>query len=110
VILELRTYRLAPGMLDDFVAAMRATLPLLARFGIDVVDCGPSLVREDGAEEAYLVRAFASLEERDRLEAAFYGSDDWRQGPRAAILSRIAGYHTVVIEASPEAVRALRRQ
>jgi len=109
MIVEIRTYRLHPGTRDDFVGTMRQVVPMLARHGIDVVDCGPSLVDEDGAEEAYLIRAFASLEERDRLEGAFYGSDEWRLGPREAIVSRIAHYHTIVIEASADAVRALRR-
>jgi len=108
VILELRTYRLKPGTRDEFVRVMREVVPMLARHGIDVVDCGPSLVAEDGAEEAYLIRAFASIAERETLEDGFYGSDEWRQGPREAIVSRIESYHTIVIEVSEAAVAALR--
>ncbi len=100
MILEIRTYRLKPGTRDDFVAAMAAAQPLLARYGIDVVDFGASLVAEDGHEEAYLIRRFASLEERAEKEDAFYGSDDWRDGPRADVVAPIESYHTIVLPAS----------
>jgi hypothetical protein len=100
MILEIRTYRLKPGTRDDFVAAMAAAQPLLARYGIDVVDFGASLVAEDGHEEAYLIRRFASLEERAEKEDAFYGSDDWRNGPRADVVAPIESYHTIVLPAS----------
>ena len=100
MILEIRTYRLKPGTRDDFVAAMAAAQPLLARYGIDVVDFGASLVAEDGHEEAYLIRRFASLEDRAEKEDAFYGSDDWRDGPRADVVAPIESYHTIVLPAS----------
>ncbi|MFE9693294.1 NIPSNAP family protein [Micromonospora sp. NPDC005806] len=104
MILEIRTYRLRPGTSEEFVRVMRQeAAPLLARFGIQVVAAGASLVREDGHEEAYLIRAFPSLAVRDEQEEAFYGSDAWRDGPREAILSRIESYHTVVLETSEAA-------
>lgn len=110
MIMEIRTYRLKPGTREEFVRVMRdESIPLLAKSGIDVVDHGASLADEDGHEEAYLIRAFPSLQARDTQEEAFYGSPEWRQGPREAIVSRIESYHTIVIEASEEAVRALRR-
>ena len=109
MILEIRTYRLKPGTRDEFVRLMREeSLPLLKKWGVDVVDAGASLVAEDGAEEAYLIRAFSSIAEREQQEAAFYRSDEWRRGPRDAVLSRIESYHTIVIVASADAIRALR--
>lgn len=53
---------------------------------------------EDGHKEAYLIRAYGSLAERDRQEAEFYGSDAWRNGPRGAIISRILQYQTIAVE------------
>ena len=108
MILEIRSYRLRPGTGAEFVQVMRdRALPLLAAAGIRVVGCGASLVHEDGHEEAYLVRAFESVAQRDSQEDAFYGSDAWRQGPREAILSRIENYHTIVVNSSEAAVEAL---
>jgi len=99
MILEIRTYRLRPGTRDEFVRVMTVeSLPLLTRFGIEVVSAGASLVDEDGHEEAYLVRRFPSLAVRDEQEAAFYGSPAWQTGPREAIVSRIESYHTIVVD------------
>jgi NIPSNAP protein len=110
MILEIRTYRLRPGTRDDFVRVMlTSALPLLAPFGIAVVDAGPSLVDEDGAEEAYLIRIFQDLEDRDRKETAFYGSAVWRDGPREAIVSRIENSHTIVTEISDDLAAKLPR-
>ena len=110
MLLEIRTYRLKPGTIDDFVRVMRdECVPLLERFGIDVVDCGPSLVAEDGHEEAYLIRAFPSLAAHRTQEEHFYGSDSWRTGPREAILSKIESYHSVVIERAERLVAAIER-
>jgi len=109
VILEIRTYRLKPGTRDSFVKLMReVALPLLKTAGIDTVRCGPSLVDEDGNEEAYLMRAFPTLEVLDAQETAFYGSDPWRSGPRDAVLACIDSYHSIVIETTPAAIEALR--
>ena len=111
MILEIRTYRLLPGTCDEFVRLMReVSLPMLERHGIAVVDCGASLVGEDGHEEAYLIRAFPSLDAHAELEARFYESDEWRNGPREEILACIEQYHTIVLEVSPETVDALSRR
>jgi hypothetical protein len=110
VILEIRTYRLKPGTRDEFVRVMREeAVPLLEEAGIRVVDCGASLVAEDGHEEAYLIRAFASLEEHREQEDRLYGSDAWRLGPREAIVSRIDSYHSVVLEVSEQVAQAFQR-
>ncbi|HEX6234059.1 MAG TPA: NIPSNAP family protein [Jiangellaceae bacterium] len=99
MILEVRTYRLKPDATDEFLHLMRdRTVHLLETFGIRVVSCGASLVAEDGRRDAFLIRAFVSLEERDEKEELFYGSDAWRFGPREAILSLIESYHTAVLE------------
>jgi hypothetical protein len=108
MILEIRTYRLRPGTRDEFVRVMRTqAVPLLAKHRIHVIGSGPSLVDEDGVEEAYLVRRFTSLAEREELEAAFYSSEEWRHGPREAVVSRIESYHTIVLEVSDEVAAAL---
>jgi hypothetical protein len=108
MILEIRTYRLKPGTRAEFVRVMRTdAVPLLEKHGIAVVDCGASAVDEDGHEEAYLIRAFPSLAAREDQEDDFYGGEEWREGPREAIVSRIESYHTIVIEADEAAAEAL---
>jgi hypothetical protein len=78
---------------------------MLRRFKIDVVAYGPSL---HDADSYYLMRAFPSLEERQRAEDAFYGSDEWRLGPREAVLAAIESYTTVVIGVDEATLRGLR--
>lgn len=86
----------------------QSCLRLLAEHGIDVVGCGPSLVDEDGYEEAFLIRAFRSLDDHRRQEELFDGCPAWQHDPREAIVSKIESYHTIVIEAPATAVAALR--
>lgn len=107
MILEIRTYKVLPGRLQEFLGAMAEVRPLLDRYGIDVVAAGPSVVADEG-EHAYLIRTFASIEERDRQEQEFYRSDAWRTGPRDAVLAPIDSYHTVVLDVDSGAVAALR--
>ncbi len=107
MILELRTYRVTPGRAADLVSRMTEVLPLLTAHDIDALGVHES-VQHEGGEHLVLVRAFESVAERDRLEEAFYGGDDWRNGPRDGVLELIEDYHTVVLEVSPETVESLR--
>jgi hypothetical protein len=59
------------------------TMPLLQGWNFDVVAHGPSLHDENSY---FVIRRFDSLAKREEIEDAYYSSDDWRQGPREAIL------------------------
>jgi hypothetical protein len=84
---------------------MTQSLPMLKRWKIDVVAYGPSLHDSDSY---YLMRAYSSVEDRQRSEDAFYGSEQWRQGPREAILACIDNYTTIVIRPDDATLRGLR--
>lgn len=105
-LLEIRTYRLKPGTLDDFHRAMHErAVPMLRGKGMDVVSYGKS----DHEEESYhLVRAYASREALEAEQAAFYGSTEWREGPRSALVDRIEIYLNTLLWLSPEGVDSLR--
>jgi hypothetical protein len=108
-VLEIRTYRLKEGTSDAFHRLVREqSVPLLQAFGIDAVRFGPSEQNEKGVEEYVLIRAFASLADRDEQEDRFYGSDEWLNGPRERIVSLIESYHTVLLTTSRAAVDGLR--
>jgi hypothetical protein len=95
-VLDLRTYKLVPGGGTEFDRVFRErALPMLRRHRIDVVGHGPSL--EDG-DVYYLMRAFPSAAVRDEQLRAFYGSAEWRDNHREAVLALIQGYHTVLID------------
>ena len=108
MLLEIRTYKVKPGRLDEFVAVMREVRLMLADAGIDVVAVGPSIEHDEG-EHAYLLRAFADAEERQAKEDAFYGSAAWREGPRSRVLDPLESYQTVLIDLPAEVVDGMRR-
>jgi hypothetical protein len=109
LVLEIRTYRLKAGSGEAFHRVVaEQSVPLLRRFGIDVVRFGPSEQSEDGFVDYVLVRAFESHRAREEQEAQFYGSSEWRSGPREEIVSRIESDHTVVLTLATDAVDALR--
>lgn len=104
---EIRSYNLKPGTRSDFHRLMtEESLPLLKARNMDAVAWGPSLHDSDSY---YLMRAFPGLEERERSEDAFYGSPEWREGPREAVLALIESYTTVVIEVDEATLNGLRR-
>lgn len=106
-VVEVRSYNLKPGTRTRFTELFeREALPMLRRWKVDVVAYGPSLHDEDSF---YLMRGFPGIEERQHSEDAFYGSDEWRNGPREAILAAIDSYTTIVIRLDDVTLRGLRR-
>lgn len=106
-IVEIRSYNLKPGTRDRFHQVfVTEALPMLERWKVDVVAYGPSL---HDADSYYLMRGYTSPEERQRSEDAFYGSDEWKKGPREAILAAIETYTTVVIRLDRPTFEGLRR-
>lgn len=106
VTVDFRSYTLKPGRTVEFEALMRTqALPLLHKWGFDVVAQGVSI---DGDDRGYLVRAYRDLTHREVSEDIFYGSIDWLDGPREAILDCIEDYHSVVFQLPAGAVDALR--
>jgi hypothetical protein len=104
---EIRSYNLKPGTRERLHQMMaEQALPMLARWGVDVVACGASLHDHDSY---YLMRAYPSLAAREQSQDAFYGSDEWRNGPREPILALIESYTSVVIELDDTTLQSLRR-
>lgn len=105
-LLEIRTYRLKPGTLEAFDKAMQErAVPMLRSKGMDVVTYGKS----DHEEATYhLVRAYGSREALEAEQAAFYGSSEWRDGPRSALVDRIETYLNTLLWVSQEAADSMR--
>jgi NIPSNAP protein len=102
-MIEILILNLRPGTRDEFHELyVKESLPLQKKWNIEVVAHGPSL-HDDNSY--YVVRSFKNLDDRERLQNAFYNSDDWQKGPRTAILSKAEHMATVVI--SDEAVQQL---
>ena len=105
-LVEIRSYNLRPGTRDQFHRlVLERSYPMLQRWGVDVVAFGPSLHDTDSY---YLMRAYADLADRQASQDAFYGSSEWREGPREAIVSLIDSYTSVVVEMDEETINRLR--
>jgi len=103
---EIRSLNLKPGTREEFHRLfMEESFPLLKRSNIDVVAHGPSLHDQNSY---YVIRRFDSLAHREQSEDAFYGSDEWRQGPREAILALIENYTDIILELDDVTVQGLR--
>ena len=105
---EIRSYNLKPGTRDAFHRlVLDRALPMLQRWKMEVVAHGPS-PHDDTSY--YLIRAFGSLDDRRRQQEAFYGSDEWKQGPRDPIVALIDSYTSIVLEMDEAALRGLRQE
>ena len=100
-MIEILTLNLKPGTRDKFHQLyITESLPIQKKWNIEVVAHGPSLHDEDSY---FVIRSFKGLEDRQKLEDAFYSSDDWQKGPRTAILALIENLETIVV--SPETIK-----
>lgn len=104
---EIRSYNLKPGTRDEFHRLfLHEAFPLLKRWNVDVVAYGPSLHDNDSY---YLIRRFDSLAQREQSEESFYGSEEWRQGPRETILALIENYAEIVVELDEVTLQGFRK-
>jgi hypothetical protein len=104
---EIRSYNLKDGTREEFHRlVLEKSLPMLKRWGVDVVTFGPS---SHNSNSYYLIRAYESLDERQSSQDSFYGSPEWRQGPREAIISLIESDTSIVIEMDSSVVDLLRK-
>src|SRR5512143_382462 len=106
-VLEIRSYNLKPCVRDRFQERfVEESPPHLQKDKVDVVAYGPSLHDSDAW---FLMRSYANLDKRQRSEDAFYGSDDWKKGPREAVMADIESYTTVVVPVDETTLERLRR-
>ena len=57
----------------------------------------------------YMMRHYGSLAQRQEMEDTYYASDDWRKGPREAMLALIESYVDAVFELDGATLRGLRK-
>ena len=102
---EIRTYKCKAGMRSKFLALFdEGASEMLRRHNIRVVGYGPAAHDPD---VGFLMRGYASLEERTRQLEGFYGSDEWKARFDERATALLDTYTTLVLEAGDPAVRAL---
>jgi len=94
-VFEILTLDIKPGRRGEFHKVYEAqSVPLLKKWNFDLVAYGPSL---HDANSYYVIRRFKSLEDREKSEDAFYGSDNWKLGPRDAIMELVDHFAYAVV-------------
>lgn len=103
---EVRVYKLKPGLRDKFHEIARDAVEMLNRHQITVVGHGPSA---HDADSYFLMRSYPSLEAREKALQGFYGSEEWETRFNATVTGMIESYNTLVLEASHPAIAAIAR-
>lgn len=96
MITEIRIYKLKQSSVETFNKVFtEQSLPMMNRWKINVVDYGFSLIDKDSF---YLIRNYENIEQRKQSQDAFYGSEEWINGPEKEIMNCIDTYNTTVID------------
>jgi hypothetical protein len=96
MITEIRVYKLKENTATEFNKVFtEQSLPMMKRWKVNVVDYGFSLIDKDSF---YLIRSYENLEQRKVSQDAFYGSDEWKNGPEKLIMNCIDIYNTSVVD------------
>jgi hypothetical protein len=103
---EVRLYKLKPGMREQFHAIAKDAVEMLHRHEITVVGHGPSA---HDADSYFLMRAYPSLEAREKALAGFYGSEEWAKRFNDTVMGMIESYNTIVLEAGDPAIRMIAK-
>jgi hypothetical protein len=98
MIFEIRRYRLKPGKREDFIHFFETVnRPALRAAGMLVF--GPMRDLED-PDMVHWLRAFPSMEERERIKAAFYDGPVWEKEVEPIVMPMIEHFEASVAEAT----------
>jgi hypothetical protein len=98
MIVEVRSYRIKPGRRAEFINFFETrAVPALRSYGMQVL--GPLLDLENPNKFVWL-RSFPSLDERERMRDAFYGSGLWKNELEAVAMPMLESYDVILCETS----------
>ena len=103
---EVRVYKLKPGVRGKFHEIAGDAVAMLGRHKITVIGHGPSA---HDADSYFLMRAYPSLEAREKALQGFYGSEEWEKRFNATVTGMIESYNTLVLEVSHPAIATIAR-
>ena len=96
MIIEIRHYTLHPGRREEFISFFeRENRAALRDAGMLVF--GPLRDLED-LDKVHWMRAFATMEERDRIKDGFYGGPVWNKRIEPLAMAMIAHYEAELTE------------
>ena len=99
MIVEVRSYRIKPGRRAEFIELFETrAVPALRSHGMKIL--GPLLDVENPNKFVWL-RSFPSLDDRDRMKDAFYGSELWKNELEAIAMPMLDSYDVILCETAP---------
>jgi hypothetical protein len=102
MIVEVRSYRIKPGRRAEFIRLFETrAVPALRAHGVKVL--GPLLDLENPNKFVWL-RAFPSLDERERMKESFYEGELWKNELESIAMPMLDSYDVILCETSPGCV------
>jgi hypothetical protein len=96
MIIEMRTYRLKPGLRSQFLDIfLTKSVPAHAEIGMKIV--GPFLSIDD-PNTFFFMRGFPDLESREPMKAKFYEGELWKRELENELMPMIENYDVVLVE------------
>ena len=96
MIVEMRTYRLKPGVRDRFLEIFRAkSVPAHDAIGMKIL--GPFLSIED-PDTFFFMRGFPDMESREPMKAQFYEGELWKTELEDVLMPMIEKYDVVLVD------------
>jgi hypothetical protein len=103
MIIEMRTYKLKPGMRAQFLEIFRSkSIPAHALLGMKIL--GPFLSIED-PDTFFFMRGFPNLDSREPMKAMFYEGDLWKRELENVMMPMIDKYEVVVVDDSEDLIQ-----
>jgi hypothetical protein len=99
MIIEVRTYRIKPGLREEFIEFFETrAVPAQRAHGMKIL--GPLIDLEDPDKFVWL-RSYPSLEERERMKRDFYEGEVWKNELEAIAMPMLESYDVILCETSP---------
>jgi NIPSNAP len=96
MIVEMRTYRVKPGMRARFLEVFQTkSVPAHAEIGMPIL--GPFLSVED-PDVFFFMRRFPDLSSREELKAKFYEGELWKRELEGLLMPMLERYDVVVVD------------
>ena len=96
MIVEMRTYKLKPGMRTRFLEIFRTkSLPAHDKIGMKIL--GPFLSIED-RDTFFFMRGFPNIESREPMKAKFYEGSLWKNELEDILMPMIEKYEVVLVD------------
>ena len=96
MIVEMRTYKIKPGLRSRFLEIFRTkSMPAHAEIGMKIV--GPFESIED-PDTFFFMRGFPDLDSREPMKAKFYEGELWKRELEHLLMPMIEKYDVVLVD------------